>query len=94
MNSGFLQFAAKCNYVKIEQNLLYAYTSRNDPCLTGPKKSKKAKKATEADGEMSTDENDVDDDDDVNHDVEMSIDDVLDDSLFEIPENFVEDPSR
>jgi hypothetical protein len=45
---------------------------------------------------MSTDENDVDDDDDddVNHDVEMSIDDVLNDSLFEIPENFVEDPSR
>jgi hypothetical protein len=44
---------------------------------------------------MSTDENDVDDDvDDANNDVEMSTDDVLDDSLFEIPEHFVEDPSR
>ena len=44
---------------------------------------------------MSTDENEGNDDDENDDDGdEMSVDDTLDESLFEIPPNFVEDPSR
>ncbi len=51
----------------------------------GPKKVRKPK--SDDDGDMSTDENDEDED-------EMSVDDTLDENLFEIPANFAEDPSR
>ena len=48
------------------------------------------------DVEVDNDEGDDDDDDDEGEeeDAEIDADDVLDDSLFEIPAHYVEDPSR